>query len=248
MSARDGDGFEAVKVSHMTSFPESEAYMLQYAVEHAGVKAPKLRRVEIVGDARLMVTDFVPGVPLDTVWSTLNETDRAGIKQQLQEQIALFRNCSIPYIGRIGDDATFPDPYRPFRGYFIGPFQDESAFDDHKVQEFEKRANGHNAKILKTHLDALRGTYSKRFVLTHVDLNSRNIHVERKDGSWQISGILDWERSGFFPEYMEYAVAMTTVSHNQEWRQVLKEVLEGIGIGCSEERVNLENVATERLF
>lgn len=55
----------------------------------------------------------------------------------------------------------------------------------------------------------MRGTgrepSSKQFVLTHGDLAARNIMVDNESG--RITEIVDWEYSGFFPEYMEYALA-----------------------------------------
>jgi hypothetical protein len=177
-AATDGSGFEAVKASHQDCLREGEARMLEYAVQCAGVKGPKLRRLDTVDNARLMVTDFIPGVPLDTVWLSLNNTDKASIKLQLQQQIRLLRAHENPFIGRVGADATFPDPYRPFTAEVCGPFKDESAFDRHKIDKLQIRSVS-AAKELETSLDKLRGTDSEKFVLTHGDLNSRNIHVQR---------------------------------------------------------------------
>jgi hypothetical protein len=50
----------------------------------------------------------------------------------------------------------------------------------------------------------MRESSDSNFVLTHCDLSARNIMVEDD----KITGILDWEHSGFFPKYMEYATAM----------------------------------------
>ena len=64
---------------------------------------------------------------------------------------------------------------------------------------------------------------SPKFVLTHGDLSARNIMVHEGD----ISGIVDGQCSGFFPEYMEYALA--TVVHGcieDWWVRVLKDILE----------------------
>ena len=72
----------------------------------------------------------------------------------------------------------------------------------------------------------MRNKNPSKFVLTHGDLAARNIMVQ--DG--RITGIVDWEYSGFFPEYMEYALA-TVIHDNIEewWLPVLKKVLEPSG-------------------
>jgi len=46
-------------------------------------------------------------------------------------------------------------------------------------------------------------------VFTHGDLHPGNIIVEQdEEGGWKVAGIIDWERSGFYPAYWE-AVKMT---------------------------------------
>ncbi|GKZ38150.1 hypothetical protein AbraIFM66950_010120 [Aspergillus brasiliensis] len=78
----------------------------------------------------------------------------------------------------------------------------------------------------KRYLPRMRNKKPSKFVLTHGDLAARNIMV--KDG--QLTDIVDWEYSGFFPEYMEYALA--TVIHDgieDWWLPVLKRVLEPSG-------------------
>lgn len=67
---------------------------------------------------------------------------------------------------------------------------------------------------------------------------------------WRISAILDWEHSGFFPEYMEYAQARISMSHNSPsgWRGFLVGLLEEMHVSCSEERVEAEDMAMERIM
>lgn len=51
------------------------------------------------------------------------------------------------------------------------------------------------------------------------------VDVDDDDGA-KITGILDWENSGFFPEYVEYALARDIYDYYGEewWRPVLVEV------------------------
>lgn len=57
--------------------------MLKYAKEIAGVKAPRLHRVYVHQNARLMVTDYDPGVRLDAVWPTLDNASKLLIRNDL---------------------------------------------------------------------------------------------------------------------------------------------------------------------
>lgn len=54
------------------------------------------------------------------------------------------------------------------------------------------------------------------YVLTHGDLNTGNIMVH--DG--HVSGIIDWEYAGYYPDWWEYTEAMRIIEE-QEWRYYL---------------------------
>lgn len=257
VKCRAGDGFVAKKVSHVSDHLDSQAYMLKYATEVAGVKAPKFHRLYVQENARLMVTDYDSGVRLDTVWQTLDHANKTSIRKDLQEQIRQMRKYSKSSIGRVNENGkldpkvAFPDPCHPSLDTSCTAFSTEADFDAHKVAEVRKK-NPAAAVDLQNRIQKLSQSYAQKFVLTHGDLNPRNIHVKRiADASsgrsvWQISGILDWERSGFFPEYMEYALAKISISHNRDWRKFLVGLLEDMEVSCSKERVKVEYIATDR--
>jgi Phosphotransferase enzyme family len=253
----DGHRFVAKKVAHHSDYLESEAYMLKYATDIAHVRAPKLHQMERQRNVNLMVTDFDPGVLLESVWRILKDTDKASIKKQLQEQIRRMRTCTKPFIGRvnvIGEidvNVRFPDPCHPSTRTACTTFPSEAEFDAHKINEVRK--NSPIAAIeLQKRTERLSKCYTQKFVLTHGDLNARNIHVmnTRKavggNPVSQISSILDWERSGFFPEYMGYTLAKISGSHDPEWRTFLTGLLEEMQLSCSDERVLVELMATDQ--
>ncbi len=245
----------AKKVHKRWKLLESEARMLDYATRKLQVKGPRLRDMFLDGDDRVMVTDLDPGVQLHRVWKKISRTNKKLIVQQLRAEILKMRTSTKPFIGRVGWDGDiekhdpYCDPYHPDTiKYNVNYFKSESEFDAHKVEQMRVRRGDAAAKALEDRIKPLRDQYSERFVLTHGDLHSQNIHVHCVTGSdgksrWELSGILDWGRSGFYPEYMEYAMAMKTGPHRPYWKKVLKEVLEGME--CSKERMQVEEWATE---
>lgn len=129
----------------------------------------------------------------------LSEHERISIKDQLSAQLKLFRSCTQSYIGRVNHQPT-RNPYEGIETKFFGPFDSEKRFDEWcllRVNKASDRAHW------KKKLAEMRETSPSKFVLTHGDLYPRNILVE--DG--KITGIVDWEHSGFYPEYVEYALA-----------------------------------------
>jgi predicted SnoaL-like aldol condensation-catalyzing enzyme len=72
----------------------------------------------------------------------------------------------------------------------VGPFVDEAAFNQVLRNPDDESRIGH------------------KIVFTHADLNLRNILVDRvvrSNGNkgWTITGIVEWENSGYFPEYWD---------------------------------------------
>ncbi|KAI2016225.1 hypothetical protein LOY97_005175 [Ophidiomyces ophidiicola] len=250
--AADGSGYEVVKAGPIHV---GEIAMHRCATENTSVKSPKVRSVidpppgyKFGGVAM----DFVPGVPLEAVWPNLIDIDKQSLKRQLQEQILYLRSCTLDYIGRVGDERWFPDPYHPSIRTDCGPFANEEEFDSHKVNELAERDPGLSLELAKSLEDLRLSSTSSQFILTHGDLCAHNIIVQNhgKAGStdWQISGLIDWGMSGFYPPYMEYTMAVNHMGHEYDWRMFLKEVLEEIGLGASVERVRAEAKAVHYLF
>lgn len=233
----------AVKVSERGNIDKSEADMMQYAATH-GIRAPKVlgwyeihshRPTRPVGVA--LVSDKVPGVPLVDVWLDLSKETQSSITTQLRGELQRMRNCTQPYIGCIHRQPT-RNVYDRLFIHYCGPFESEQEFDEwclarvnrgslsrwrwNKFLERERRKSG-----------------NQEFVLTHGDLSPRNIMVQ--DGV--VTGIIDWERSGFFPRYAEYAFAMKLChSHERWWIPVLKDLLEP----CSKDRLEFTRLVEDR--
>jgi Ser/Thr protein kinase RdoA (MazF antagonist) len=185
----------------------------------------------------------------------MSSANKKLVIEQLRAEILKMRASIKPLIGRVGWDGNIDkeDPYWDLyhpdtRTYSVTCFSTEAEFDAHKVEHMRARGGNASAKALEDLIKPLRARYSEKFVLTHADLHSENIHVRRVTDSkgkdaWELSGILDWGRSGFYPEYMEYAVAMKSGPYRPYWQKVMEEVLKGME--CSKERLKVEEYATE---
>lgn len=216
---------------------------MQYAATH-GIRAPKVlgwyeihthRPTKPVADA--MVSDKVPGVPLVDVWLGLSKEAQASIKAQLRDQLQQMRNCTQPYIGCVNRQPT-RNVYDRLFIHFCGPFSSEEEFDEWCLARVDK--GSFSRWRWNRFLQREREKSGKKdFVLTHGDLTPRNILVQ--DGI--VTGIVDWERSGFFPRYAEYAFAMKLChSHEDWWIPVLKEILEP----CSKDRIEFTRLVEDR--
>jgi hypothetical protein len=53
---------------------------------------------------------------------------------------------------------------------------------------------------------------------THADITLGNIMVSGSPGSYVITGIIDREQAGWYPEYWEYCKILSGVELDHEWR------------------------------
>jgi thiamine kinase-like enzyme len=70
-----------------------------------------------------------------------------------------------------------------------------------------------------------------QIVFTHADLQGRNIIVRRTDSD--IEGhskieltIIDWEMSGWYPEYWEFCNSLIMNTFATEWNDIIQDTLD----------------------
>jgi hypothetical protein len=234
----------------------SEARMLFHASRTLSLKAPMLRGMTRQGHHTVMLMDFVPGQTVHSVWKTMSRSNRNLIKQELRAEIMRMRQSTRDWIGRVDWDGNihtndpFYDQYFPdtqSASNTMTYFRSEAEFDAHKFHQFQVHCNDQREQQLQSLLTPLRAEYTERFVLTHADLHQENILVrevrdETGKSTWHLAGIIDWARSGYYPEYMEYATVLKDGPYLGYWRKVMRKVL--AGMECSKKRLRAEDFAT----
>lgn len=164
-----------------------------------------------------LLMNRLPGVPLSRAHEVLSDHDEAEITTQLQDYVTQLR--AIPKT--VNPDMAICDSLggacrdtRILGGNAVGPFVDEAAF----------------SAMLRSADDAARRGH--RIYFTHADLNPRNILVEATDAGhgWRISGIVDWEMAGYYPEYWDYTKALFE-GFRWSWRynNMVHGVFKGLG-------------------
>ncbi|OTB19257.1 hypothetical protein K445DRAFT_305645 [Daldinia sp. EC12] len=103
--------------------------------------------------------------------------------------------------------------YDETRGDFVGPFSTEAEFN----------------KVLKSpHIPDVVHRDGHKIVFTHGDINLRNVLVDEKSG--RLSGIVDWETAGWYPDYWEYTKAHFATKLKWRWlRDVIDIIFKDFG-------------------
>jgi aminoglycoside phosphotransferase (APT) family kinase protein len=168
----------------------------------------------IEGEAAIH-TDFIPGEKLDSIWPTMSAEEKASICQQLRDILTTMR--TIPWntglIGSCSGGEARDIP--PYSNYCGGPFPDEKTFNS----DFYFDLVGTVPSAIRSALyQQIRSDH--RIVFSHGDLATHNILV----GNGRITGLLDWENAGWYPEHWDYIKFFERYCKSKDW----KECAEGI--------------------
>lgn len=167
--------------------PRSLDFVIKPAVLHDPYSSPEA----------YLLTTRLPGEPLSRCLEILSDIDLERISYKLKGYLSQLRNIpktvnpEMAICNTLGEACYDP---RIQGGQPVGPFKDEAAFS--QTLRFSDEPARREHKI----------------VFTHADLNPRNILVDRviqpdRSRRWEVTGIVDWETSGYYPEYWDYTKA-----------------------------------------
>ncbi|KAJ7650857.1 kinase-like domain-containing protein [Roridomyces roridus] len=181
----------------------TEALTLDYIAANTSIPVPRVHHLYKDGYGyQYLVMDYVDGIELEVAWKTLGPQERLAVVHQLRDYIGQLRALKPPHPGAVeAVNGGLCHDFRVrggegFRFDTVSEFQlllGRSWILENKRDKYER------------HASALQRCASRtcRTVFTHCDLAPRNILVS---GS-RIVGIVDWEMSGWYPEYWEYTQA-----------------------------------------
>lgn len=152
-------------------------------------------------DEGYLLMSRVPGVPLSSCYELLSDDDVARITTEIQDYVAQMRaipksfKTDKPICNTLGEALRDHRIGAAGADQPVGPFVDEAAFNQVLRYPDDPGRRGHSA------------------FFTHADLNPRNILVQevlQQNGKygWEVTGIVDWETAGYYPEYWEYTKAL----------------------------------------
>lgn len=164
-------------------------------------RIPCPRAIDLVasGESKrsYLLTTTVPGITLAQALQLLSDQDLIGIAAELTDYAYQIREIQRPKESSFLISNTLGSACRDPRIRDctpIGPFADEAAFSQNLLFSDDPSRRGHDS------------------VFTHADLNPRNILVDRVVTAgvarWRITGIVDWETAGYYPEYWEFTKSM----------------------------------------
>jgi hypothetical protein len=204
----------------------TEYTTLQYLEKHLPeFPAPRPLGLVALGERySLLFMSLMPGTTLAEAWPTFDHSLKCSVQEQLNCIFASLRSfrpseSNMPLGGIAGEGCK--DLRRHVRST-KEPIWTVEEFDDWQF------SNPHFGSPI--YIDALRKLsppLPTELVLSHNDLRPENVTVELEGGQCRVTGIIDWQYSGFYPTYYESTKVMNSISPNEtnDWYSYIPECI-----------------------
>ncbi|KAL2179727.1 kinase-like domain-containing protein [Thermothelomyces heterothallicus CBS 202.75] len=215
----------SVVVKIGASLDPDEVENLRYINAHVpDVPAPSFLGCLKAGRKTYHFMSRAAGVTLESVWADLSVEHKTSIKAQLNSIFRTLRkehDGGRPKFG--GFTSAICKDTRRHQRLSEPAIQTETQFND-----FLCRKPGRTPRPWITMLrSGMRNDH--RLVMTHGDLHPRNIMVRWESGDEdganldrgeekriRITALIDWEMSGWYPEYWEFVKALSTINMREK--------------------------------
>ncbi|SPQ27121.1 81c509fc-c53d-4c7b-a85a-e31d40a780a4 [Thermothielavioides terrestris] len=166
---------------------QSEVDVMRFVRERMTIPVPHVYEFSPTS----ITMDYVEGSTLQEAWNGLSEAEQTAICAELRDYLGQLREIKGSYIGAFGRGPAVDSRHFAFEG---GPFATEAEWNDFLLEGLVKTC----PPVMRSMVHSQLRT-DHDIVLTHGDLVATNILV--RDG--HIVALIDWERAGFYPEYLE---------------------------------------------
>ncbi|KAL7654478.1 hypothetical protein ACMYSQ_006486 [Aspergillus niger] len=211
-------GSDLILKERSNQAPNFEAENLRFSRENTSIPVPGVvEDWEEPNGHYFVLTKRIPGVPLSSLWPRMKMDDKERIAKQTADYLMQLGELHSNRMESLGGKPIY-STFLFRRGYYIphGPL----ASDDDLWAELEV-ALEHVPVETRQRLRQ-RMPSAAPYIFTHGNLTSANIMVE--NGS--LTGILDWEASGYFPVWWEFTCAGIGLGEeDRDWRDLLQEYM-----------------------
>lgn len=193
----------------------SEEVAIRLVKQHTSVPVPIILISNYEPGKGNIGMSFVPGFTLDLIWDGLDECNKERICLEIWTMIAQWQQIPRPpHLAHLyqcladGSPATTDPLLQDFEDPPRSLYTDEAVY----IRIYQRYLHYYGERYADKLLSML--PQSKVSLFTHGDVAPRNILV---DESCRITGIVDWELAGWYPEYWEYANIMKP-SRDKDWQ------------------------------
>ena len=193
----------------------TEYTTLQYLLKHRpSIPAPRPLGLLRIGRVSIFFTSYLPGMTLEAKWADLAADQKASVRDQLNAILRDLRTMQLPHgmpLGGVAGEGS-KDQRRHLRHSTVPIFSVE------EFKNFQFSDPKYGSTLFIDFLRAFTPQSSYQVVFTHGDLRPENVIVDiTEDNQCIVIGLIDWEVSGFYPEYYEATKITNCLATNEDW-------------------------------
>ncbi|KAI1923417.1 hypothetical protein LOZ65_003292 [Ophidiomyces ophidiicola] len=195
--------------------PEYTEYTtLQYLAERLpDIPVPRPHGLIRCGRYTVIFMSYIPCMTLTQAWPKLSHEAKLSVQHQLDDILNKLRTLrqedGLPLGGVRGEGIKY-------QHWDFVPYQEAissaAAFDDFRFSIPHRGS--------KSYIRLLRSLWplpTKGSVFTHGDIRRDNVIIEMgEDDTCLVPGLIDWEDSGFYPEYFECMSSTITLNSTED--------------------------------
>nr|POE61837.1 hypothetical protein CFP56_73141 [Quercus suber] len=189
----------------------SMAYLEQKAPD---IPAPRPHGLIALGAFRVTFMSYIPGMTLTKAWPSLCHNQKLSIRQQLDSIFSRLRTLRIDHGHTLG--GVCGEGAKEMRIDECATFKDITTTAQYSDLQFSAKTYGSKtyAKFLHSLVNHDGSSSLGEPVFAHGDVRTDNIMVDFRPGVDRIivNAIIDWEDSGFYPDYHESTTLTRTMS------------------------------------
>ncbi|CAG8893396.1 unnamed protein product [Penicillium egyptiacum] len=197
--------------------PSHEVINTHFIRENTTIPVPTTVQEWTEGEKYFQIVERVPGVPLEEIWSSIPQPDRERLARQTAEYLGQLRSFHSAKMESLhGQPLCCPLLFNDDGlGVTHGPLSTADEFWD----VLAKSLGGKVPEVVKLRLrDRMPSPHPWTF--THGDLTDCNIIVDPV--KFELSGLIDWESSGYYPVWWEFMGANFGSSEDDlDWKRLL---------------------------
>jgi aminoglycoside phosphotransferase len=208
--------FGLILKSSKLEAPE-EAKTIQFVQRNTQIPVPRI----IVSATGIwnhyMLMKRVDGELLHSTWNRLSQQQQSHVVDQLRLMVEQLRSLPPPQPSSVSalNNAPCLDA-RVAGSRTFGPFTTVAEFHDHLADVSTFYMDEADIKRIRA-----RMSDHHRVLFTHGDLAPRNIFVKGD----RVVALIDWEHSGWYPEYWEYVKAKYCHMLDTSWDEAISRII-----------------------
>lgn len=198
-----------IKFGRYVNFGEARA--MRFIKESTSIPVPEVFETYVIDGVNHIRMELIEGNTLESELQNLSQEEIDSILLELKGYIEEMRKIKGEYIGSLDEG--------PVTDYMFGggPFSSEKEFNENMLRIFDEHLKGNYHIILSKMVKE-----NHEILFTHGDIRPSNIIIRDK----KIVAIIDWEYSGFYPEYWEYTKSMFGIPWKHNWLLYTEKILQ----------------------